>query len=143
MLPDIPYTAQIDDLTVTVTNVYVELPKFTPLAVFSEDASVIARIQGNYTDKISQRTANVSLEIRYSDATFPISQTLVFDGTFKVKRETGISVAYVGIKLGEYCSKLINEYVKESPIKDNDGKLYPIPAFCSADFDFSRALFDV
>ena len=143
MLPATPHTVNIEDLIVTVNHLSIEVPHYIPnISVFAEDAGCTASIKGRFTDRDFQLTADFTLTLIFIDTTLPISQNVRFTGNFSIKNTVALTMGYVGVRLAQHSYKIVEDYVKDKPIIDKDGKLFPIPTFYLSDFDFSAANFE-
>lgn len=142
MLPKTPYKITIDDLFVEVEHLYIEPLHFIPpVTVFKDNIYPTTGVTGKYTDKDFLKSADITVQIVFS-GTKPLDAGLKFIGKFSVNRHSAIKVPYVAIRLIQKCFEIIEDYIKDKPLKDKDGNLFFMPPFTYAEDEFKEAVFE-
>jgi|ERR1035437_5049722 hypothetical protein len=141
MLPQTPYDVTIEDLSVTVNHLYIELLYFIhPICTFKDDVFPLTHINGSYTDKEFQTSMDMVVNIVIS-GTIPTDQRLSFRGSFSVRGKKPLAIPNVSVKLAQYCFKIMDNYIIDKPLVDKDGKLFVIPKFPYGEVDFESVVF--
>jgi len=142
MFPPTPFKITLDDLFVEVRGFYIDMLHFIPnVSTFIDDVFPITGIKGRYLDLEFHKSATVQITIVVC-GTLPTDQTLSFKGYFTINRHSAINIPKSSVILTQYCFEIIQDFIKDKPIVDKNGKLYAMPGFFYSDEHFKNVQFE-
>ena len=135
-LPKTPYEIHIEDLFVRANHFYVELRNYIqPLHTFKNDIVTKIDVKPRYSDKQFFQFMDIRLEIQFC-STVPLDPILIFTSSFSVVRNSRIIPSYAAVRLAQYSYEILNDYIKEKPLADKNGKLFVVPTFPFCEDDY-------
>lgn len=141
MLQQTPYTAKAEEYTLIINPYTIDMfqGEVQQSILFVPDVIPLTRITGSFTDA-NHKTASIHFNIAIS-GTKSHEPALICNFYVEVKSPETIEIPRVCAVTMQYLAELIEDNIKERPIKDDEGKLYSMPYFSFAADEFKNISF--
>ncbi len=142
MLPSTPYKVSYKGYDLLVQQLHIETIGYIEhVSTFHKDVFPITHINGEYSDKETQKSCEVVVTISMS-TTDVSDATVKLWALFNVSRDEAIKIPEICVTLARYGFEMINNYIVERPLIDKNGYLFPLPKFPYSEGYFGSVVFE-
>ena len=129
------FTTRVENLEIRVHNLILKPTHFL------EPIFTSVSVWGLYTDKPSKKIMNIDMTLlmRGQNEKLPV---LMLTGTFIVRGMEDLDRQNTYVKVAQYGFELVENYVKENDIKDENGSPFIVPPFLYSEGSFEGVSLD-
>ena len=129
------FTTRVENLEIHVHNLSIKPTHFL------EPIFTSVSVWGLYTDKPSKKTMNIDMTLlmRGQNEKLPV---LMLTATFIVRGMEDLDRQNTYVKVAQYGFELVENYVKENDIRDENGSQFIVPPFLYSEGSFEGVSLD-